>query len=159
MDIEFQSFDNKSELFDFICEKLKLIAKECDDKIAILSNLSALIMMEFEGLNWAGFYLLKGKELVLGPFQGKPAVAKIPIGKGVCGTAVLERKSQLVENVHTHCNHIACDSATSSELVVPIVKNEKIVGVIDLDSPITARFDNEDKAGFEKVSNILSALI
>lgn len=159
MDIEFQKFENKTALFDFICENLKLIIEECGDKTAILANLSALIMLECENLNWAGFYLLKNNELILGPFQGKPAVAKIPIGKGVCGTAVAEKKTQLVENVHTHCNHIACDSATSSELVVPIVKNEKIIGVIDLDSPTISRFDNEDKTGFERISAILSEAI
>lgn len=159
MDIEFRKFENKKFLFDFICGQLKLIYEECGDKTAVLANLSALIMLEFKELNWAGFYLLKGGELILGPFQGKPAVAKIPIGKGVCGTAVLERKSQLIENVHAHCNHIACDSATSSELVVPIIKNKEILGVIDLDSPVIAKFDNEDKAGFERVADILSDLL
>lgn len=159
MDIEFRKFDNKAELFDFICEKLRLIGEECDDQTAVLANLSALIMLEFDKLNWAGFYLLKGGELILGPFQGKPAAAKIPIGKGVCGTAVSERKPQLVEDVHTCCNHIACDAATNSELVVPIIRNGEIIGVIDLDSPIPARFDNDDKEGFERVSNILSEII
>jgi GAF domain-containing protein len=103
-------------------------------------------------LNWAGFYFLRGDELVLGPFQGKPACVRIGVGKGVCGAAVAERKSMLVEDVHAFPGHIACDSASRSELVVPLVRNNEILGVLDLDSPLRARFDTDDLAGIEDVA-------
>lgn len=152
MDIEYQHFDSKTDLYSYIHEQLGRICAETDDATAVLANTSALLFLQMPDLNWAGFYLMKNGGLVLGPFQGKPAVAHIAVGTGVCGTAVSERKSQLVEDVHTHCNHIACDFATNSELVVPIFVKGEVMGVIDLDSPIIARFDEEDLSGVECVA-------
>lgn len=105
-------------------------------------------------LNWAGFYFLHGEELLLGPFQGKPACVRIPVGKGVCGTAVARRQSVIVSDVHAFPGHIACDSASRSELVVPVLRDDAIVGVIDLDSPTPARFDADDRDGIEQVASI-----
>ena len=121
-----------------------------EDFIANLANASAIIKAIIEDFNWAGFYLLKEEELVLGPFQGLPACNRIAVGKGVCGTAVAKQKTVLVRNVEEFEGHIACDSASKSELVVPIRVKGKIVGVLDLDSPILNRFDTEEKEAFEK---------
>ena len=116
---------------------------------ANLANTAAAIWQAMENINWAGFYLVDGGKLVLGPFQGKPACIEIRVGRGVCGTAVAEKKTQLVENVHEFPGHIACDSASNSEIVVPIFKNGEIFGVLDIDSPYYARFSGEDQAGIE----------
>lgn len=105
-------------------------------------------------LNWAGFYIMRSGELVLGPFQGKPACVRIPVGKGVCGAAVAQVRSMLVEDVHAFPGHIACDAASRSELVVPLVGRNGVIGVIDLDSPSPARFDAEDQAGIERIAAI-----
>ncbi len=120
------------------------------DWIANLANASAIIKAVIEDLNWAGFYLIQENELVLGPFQGLPACNRISIGKGVCGTAVLKKQTVLVEDVHSFEGHIACDSASQSELVVPIIIKDKVIGVLDLDSPKLARFGEEEKIAFEK---------
>jgi GAF domain-containing protein len=125
-----------------------LIAGE-PDAVANLSNVSALLFHHLPDLNWAGFYLLKGGELVLGPFQGKPACIRIAIGRGVCGTAVAQGASVLVQDVHNFPGHIACDSASQSELVVPLLKDGEVVGVLDLDSPKVGRFTREDQKGCE----------
>lgn len=157
MDIEYKSFEAKQDLYAFICDQLKQIAKETADITAILANASALFMLELNDINWAGFYLYKSEKLILGPFQGKPAVSEISIGSGVCGTAAETLKTQLVENVHSCCNHIACDMATNSEIVVPIIlPNGSLFGVIDIDSPILTRFDSEDQKGLECVAEIIS---
>lgn len=124
------------------------------DFIANAANLSALVFMMLPDLNWAGFYLMRKNELVLGPFQGKPACVRIPVlpqPRGVCGTAAFERKTQLVANVHDFPGHIACDSASNSEIVVPLVVGEKVIGVFDIDSPILNRFDAEDQRGIEQL--------
>ena len=123
--------------------------------IANLANTSAAIWQAMEGINWAGFYLMENGILVLGPFQGKPACIEIPVGKGVCGTAVQKAETILVEDVHQFPGHIACDSASNSEIVVPMIKDDKIIGVLDIDAPIFERFDEEDKAGLEKFVSIL----
>lgn len=123
--------------------------------IANLANASALLYQTLDGLNWAGFYLMEGRKLVLGPFQGKTACIEIPVGKGVCGTAVERRETVLVKNVHEFPGHIACDSASNSEIVVPIWKNGEIVGVLDIDSPLIGRFTEEDRAGLEEFVRIL----
>ena len=123
--------------------------------VANLSNVSAAIWQEMDRINWAGFYLMEGGKLVLGPFQGKPACIEIAVGKGVCGTAVAERKTQLVENVHQFPGHIACDCASNSEIVVPIYKNGEVFGVLDIDSPYYARFTAEDQAGMEELVRVL----
>ena len=124
-------------------------------RIANLANVSALIFDTLEDLNWAGFYLLEGETLVLGPFQGKPACIEIPVARGVCGAAVREDSSQLVPDVHAFSGHIACDSASRSELVVPLRKNGAVFGVLDLDSPSPARFTEADREGMERLARIL----
>lgn len=124
-------------------------------QIANLANTAAAIWQAMERINWAGFYLMDGGKLVLGPFQGKPACIEIRVGRGVCGTAVAEKKTQLVENVHEFPGHIACDSASNSEIVVPIFKNGEIFGVLDIDSPYYARFSQEDQAGIEALVRVL----
>jgi len=124
-------------------------------RIANLANVSALIFDTLEDLNWAGFYLLEGETLVLGPFQGKPACIEIPVSRGVCGAAVRENRSQLVLDVHAFSGHIACDSASRSELVVPLRKDGRVFGVLDLDSPSLARFKPEDQAGMERLAAVL----
>ena len=123
--------------------------------IANLANAAALLYHTLDGLNWAGFYLLEGDALVLGPFQGRPACIEIPVGRGVCGAAVAEGKTQLVRDVHQFPGHIACDSASNSEIVVPIRVGGEIVGVLDLDSPHIGRFTEEDQAGLEGFVRIL----
>ena len=123
--------------------------------VANLANVSAAIWQEMDRINWAGFYLMEGGKLVLGPFQGKPACIEIAVGKGVCGTAVAERKTQLVEDVHQFPGHIACDCASNSEIVVPMYKNGEVFGVLDIDSPYYARFTAEDQAGMEELVRVL----
>jgi len=125
-------------------------------KIANLANAAALLYNTLEDINWAGFYLIEDQKLVLGPFQGKPACIEIPIGKGVCGTAVAQERTVLVENVHEFPGHIACDSASNSEIVIPL-KNGlcETVGVLDIDSPIFNRFSDEDRIGLEAFAEIL----
>ena len=126
------------------------------DWVANAANLAALVYLIVPDLNWAGFYFLRNGELILGPFQGKPACVRIPVlpqPRGVCGAAAFERKTQLVANVHDFPGHIACDSASNSEIVVPLVLGDRIVGVFDIDSPTLARFDREDQAGIEQLVN------
>ncbi len=120
-----------------------------------LSNISAFLFQNFSGLNWVGFYLLDQDQLVLGPFQGKPACIKIPLGKGVCGTAALKNQTLLVKDVHAFPGHIACDSASASELVVPIHKNDRVVAVLDIDSPVIGRFSEDDRDVFEKIVRLI----
>jgi len=124
------------------------------DLIANAANTAALIFDALPGLNWAGFYLYKSGELVLGPFQGKPACVRIAIGKGVCGTAAARRETVLVEDVHAFPGHIACDSASNSEVVIPLVKGGELLGVLDLDSPNLARFTSVDARGLERLAQI-----
>ena len=124
-------------------------------RIANLANVSALIFETLEDLNWAGFYLLEGETLVLGPFQGKPACIEIPVSRGVCGAAVRENRSQLVKDVHCFAGHIACDSASRSELVVPLFKDGAVFAVLDLDSPKLARFTEQDREGMERLCRVL----
>ncbi|MEJ8303440.1 GAF domain-containing protein [Saccharibacillus sacchari] len=138
--------------------QLKALIDGEPDRIANLANASALLAQCLSDTNWSGFYLYDGKELVLGPFQGLPACIRIPMGKGVCGTAAQTRETQLVEDVHAFPGHIACDSATNSEIVVPLVKeNGVLIGVLDIDSPEHARFDETDKEFVEAFAKILVA--
>lgn len=123
--------------------------------VANLANASALLYNTLSDINWAGFYLMENDVLVLGPFQGKPACIEIPLGRGVCGTAAEKLKTQLVYNVHEFEGHIACDSASNSEIVVPIYKNGKIFGVLDIDSPTVGRFSENDRLGLEEFVRIL----
>lgn len=126
---------------------------------ANLANTAALLWQNLPDINWAGFYQLQGNQLILGPFQGKPACIQIPVGKGVCGRAVAENRLQRVENVHNFPGHIACDSASNSEIVLPLYCRGKIWGVLDIDSPSLNRFSSEDEAGLAAVSRVISEMI
>ena len=145
--------------YQTLCEKLSALMDGVPHRIANLANASALLYAELEDLNWAGFYFLEGGKLVLGPFQGKPACIEIEVGKGVCGTAVQEERSQLVPDVHLFPGHIACDSASNSEIVVPLWVNGTIVGVLDIDSPWPGRFTTEDQAGLEAAAEIIAQML
>ena len=127
------------------------------DPIANAANISALLWHGLPDLNWAGFYFLKGEELILGPFQGKPACVRIPMGKGVCGTAAARRETLIAPDVHAFEGHIACDSASNSEIVIPLQQGGRVVGVLDLDSPLFNRFDQADRAGLEDIAAIFTA--
>ena len=145
--------------YEALCMKLTALLDGVPHRIANLANASALIYESLEDLNWAGFYLLEGETLVLGPFQGKPACIEIPLGRGVCGTAAQTGQTQLVPDVHLFPGHIACDSASNSEIVVPLRIDGKVVGVLDLDSPWPGRFTEEDQAGLEAVGEIVSQML
>lgn len=140
----------------------KLLARQLDallegetDLIANLSNASALLNDQLDNINWLGFYLIKGNELILGPFQGKPACVHIPIGKGVCGTAVAKAEIQRVADVNAFPGHIACDANSQSEIVLPIYQDNTIIGVLDIDAPITNRFSKDDEEGLKEVVTVL----
>ena len=148
-------FKNKKQLYDFMKMRLTALIGEEEDWLANLSNASALMWQLLKDINWSGFYLMKGDKLVLGPFQGKPACVNIEVGKGVCGTAAATKELQLVKNVHDFPGHIACDSASNSEIVLPIVVDGKVVGVLDIDSPKFERFDEEDAVGLTKFVEVL----
>ena len=153
--IETVSFDTKEKLYKYMNIKLVGLIGDEPDWLANLANASALIWLMIEDINWAGFYLMKNGKLVLGPFQGKPACINIELGKGVCGTAAQDRETQLVKDVHDFPGHIACDSASQSEVVVPIIVDGEVIGVLDIDSPDINRFDEEDRAGFERIVGTL----
>jgi GAF domain-containing protein len=145
---------SKPEFYRELAAQLEALLTGESDPIANAAKTSALLFQMMPDLNWAGFYIMRSGELVLGPFQGKPACVRIPVGKGVCGAAVAQQKSMLVEDVHAFPGHIACDAASRSELVVPLVGRDGVVGVIDLDSPSPARFDADDQAGIERIAAI-----
>jgi len=151
------SAGSKADLYRDLLSALDALTADEPDAIANMANASALIWQYLPDLNWAGFYRLVGDELVLGPFQGKAACIRIALGKGVCGTAAATRTTQLVEDVHAFPGHIACDAASRSELVVPIVRDGVLLGVLDLDSPEPARFDGEDAAGCEALAALLAS--
>ena len=142
-----------------LCAQLKALTEGIPYETANLANASALLWQELDGINWAGFYKMIDGQLVLGPFQGKPACILIPVGRGVCGTAVAENKTQLVYNVHDFPGHIACDAASNSEIVVPIHKNGEIWGVLDIDSPHIGRFTEKDRAGLEQFVKVLENVL
>lgn len=139
--------------------QLEALTEGVSHPISNLANAAALLWHSLPELNWAGFYLLEGEKLVLGPFQGKTACIEIPLGRGVCGTAAALDQTQLVPDVHAFRGHIACDSASNSEIVVPLRKNGAVVGVLDLDSPRLARFTETDRAGLETFAAILERTI
>ena len=145
--------------YDLICRQLESLSENVEWDVTVLSNAAALLWDSLEDINWAGFYLMKDGKLLLGPFQGKPACTVIEVGKGVCGTAVAEDKTQLVKNVHEFPGHIACDSASNSEIVVPVHAEGSVYGVLDIDSPLLGRFTEEDKEGFEAFAAVLESLI
>lgn len=151
------SAGSKADLYRDLLSALDALTADEPDGIANMANASALIWQYLPDLNWAGFYRSIGDELVLGPFQGKAACIRIAMGKGVCGTAAATRTTQLVEDVHAFPGHIACDAASRSELVVPIVRDGVLIGVLDLDSPEPARFDAEDATGCEALAALLAA--
>ena len=154
------SFDittgSKAELYRDLAAALDALTADEPDAVANMANAAALIWQYLPDLNWAGFYRAIGDELVLGPFQGKTACIRIPLGTGVCGAAAESRETQLVADVHAFPGHIACDADSRSELVVPIVHDGRLIGVLDLDSPIPDRFDTEDAAGCENLVAILA---
>lgn len=135
--------------------ELESLIQGVPHRIANLANAAALLWQHLDGLNWAGFYLMEGGKLVLGPFQGKPACIEIPIGKGVCGTAVARNETMVIPNVHEFPGHIACDCASNAEIVIPLRKNGEIIGVLDIDSPLLDRFCAQDRLGLEEFAGIL----
>ncbi len=147
---------SKQELYRDLLAALDALTADEPDAIANMANAAALIAQYLPDLNWSGFYRMVDGELVLGPFQGKAACIRIPLGKGVCGTAAATRTTQLVEDVHAFPGHIACDAASRSELVVPILDGGRLVGVLDLDSPSPARFDAADSRGCEALMALLA---
>jgi GAF domain-containing protein len=143
---------------ELVAQARSLLADE-SDRIANAANFSSLVFNSLEGLNWAGFYFFDGVELVVGPFQGKPACVRIALGKGVCGTAAQTRTTQVVRDVHEFPGHIACDSASQSEIVVPLIAADgTLIGVWDVDSPLVARFDDEDAKGMEALCRVFVEL-
>ena len=145
---------DKAAAYRDLAQQLAALIGDERDLIANTANTAALLFDLLPDLNWAGFYLFKEGELVLGPFQGKPACIRIPLGRGVCGTAAATRTSQVVTDVHAFPGHIACDAASRSELVVPLLSGDNLLGVLDLDSPIPGRFDDDDRVGIEAIAAI-----
>lgn len=142
--------ENRQDQYNLLRKQLVALLEGEPNQIANLSNASALLNQFFDRVNWVGFYLSEGNELVLGPFQGLPACVRIPFGKGVCGTSAIERKTLRVEDVHQFPGHIACDAASQSEIVVPLIKNGEVIGVLDIDSPEKNRFDEIDQENLEE---------
>ena len=145
--------------YDSLCAQLSALTQDVPYPISNLSNAAALLWQELPEINWAGFYLTEGNVLYLGPFQGKPACIEIPFGKGVCGTAAANNGTQLVPDVHKFPGHIACDSASNSEIVVPIRKDGAVWGVLDIDSPHLSRFTEFDQQGLEQFVAILESAL
>ena len=139
--------------------QLSELMKASEDPVTNAANAAALIFWGMEGLNWAGFYFKRGDRLVLGPFQGRPACVSIPMGRGVCGTAAKENRTVIVPDVHAFPGHIACDSASRSEIVIPLRKNGEVFGVLDIDSPLIARFDESDGAGLAELAGIIEEVL
>jgi len=144
--------------YPLLTAQLEALLADERDFIANAAQFSAFLFQELADLNWAGFYLARGEELLLGPFQGKPACVRIPFGRGVCGVAAATRQTQRVGDVRAFTGHIACDSASNSELVIPLLKAGRLVGVLDLDSPTLARFSEEDRIGIERLAEIFLRL-
>lgn len=143
--------------YSIIKKQASLLVESTNNLISDLSNISALLFNSLEDVSWAGFYIYSNGKLLLGPFMGKPACTQIEVGKGVCGTAFVNKETVLVKNVHEFSGHIACDSASNSEIVVPIFVNNKVVGVLDLDSTSLNRFTEEDKNGLEEIAEVISS--
>jgi L-methionine (R)-S-oxide reductase len=146
------SAGDKPRLYADLAAQAQSLLDGEHDPIANAANLSALIYHGVYNLNWAGFYLFDGHELVLGPFQGRPACVRIALGKGVCGTAAQRRETVVVQDVHQFPGHIACDAASNSEIVIPLLRGDRLLGVLDLDSPLRGRFDHEDQCGLERLA-------
>jgi|TARA_B110000503_G_scaffold39437_1_gene64844 GAF domain-containing protein len=148
---------NKQQHYLELAQQVEAIVAGEQDLVANMANISAILYWALENVNWAGFYLVKEGQLVLGPFHGQPACIRIPIGKGVCGTAVSENSIQMIDDVHQFSGHITCDATSNSEIVLPIRKNNQIIAVLDIDSPNIARFDHEDNSGLCRIVDILQA--
>jgi L-methionine (R)-S-oxide reductase len=146
---------SKAAFYDELAAELDALLAGEADPVANAANAAAAIYYALHDLNWIGFYFLRGAELILGPFQGRPACVRIPLGRGVCGTAAAERRAIVVPDVEAFPGHIACDTASRSELVVPLIAGDALLGVLDLDSPMVARFDAADQAGCEKLASVL----
>lgn len=142
-----------------LCAQLDALTANVPYPIANLANAAALLWDTLPNINWAGFYMLEGDSLILGPFQGKPACIKIPVDKGVCGTAAAKNATQLVDDVHQFPGHIACDSASNAEIVVPLRRDGKVIGVLDIDSPVFSRFSPDDRKGLEEFARRLQQVI
>jgi GAF domain-containing protein len=151
--------ENKQQHYSELAQQVEAIVAGESDFVANMANVSAILYWALDNVNWAGFYLVKEGQLVLGPFHGQPACIRIPIGKGVCGTAVSENCIQLIDDVHQFSGHISCDAASNSEIVLPIRHNNQIIAVLDVDSPIIGRFDLEDKAGLSRIVEILQTTL
>ena len=149
--------DSKAELYAELAEQAEGLLAGERDRVANAANFASLVWHALPSINWCGFYFHDGTELVVGPFQGKPACVRIAIGKGVCGTAAATRQTQVVKDVYAFEGHIACDAASRSEIVVPLFEGNRLVGVWDVDSPEVARFDDEDRAGMERLCAIFMA--
>jgi len=154
-DINVQYPEDRVQSYSLLLSQMKALLEGEGDVTANLSNASALLNEALDHINWVGFYLMKNGKLLLGPFQGKVACVHIEVGKGVCGTAVLENKTQLVTDVHLFPGHIACDSASNSELVIPLRSRGRVVGVLDIDSPLIGRFDSVDASELEKIARVI----
>lgn len=139
-----------AEQYTTLSQQLHTLLDGEQDLIANLSNASAILNQFLDRINWVGFYLMKDGELVLGPFQGLPACVRIPVGRGVCGSSAMQQQTLLVDDVHAFPGHIACDAASKSEIVIPLIKNNTVIGVLDIDSPIEARFSKDDQLGLEQ---------
>ena len=148
---------NKQKQYAQLSQQVKAIVAEEQDIIANMANISAILYWALDNVNWVGFYIIKNEQLVLGPFHGQPACIRIPIGKGVCGTAVSQNTIQLIDDVHQFAGHIACDAASNSEIVLPIYQNNQIIAVLDIDSPDIGRFDLVDKSGLSQIVDLLQA--
>ena len=146
--------NDKTALYRLLNQQARALIEQESDLIANMANLSALLFNQLPDLNWAGFYIMRNGELVLGPFQGQVACVRIAVGKGVCGTAVATGEVQLVKDVHEFPGHIACDAASNSEIVLPLRHNNEIIAVLDIDSPKLARFDADDQAGLEQLISV-----
>ena len=145
--------------YDLLCAQLRGLAEEERWYVPLMANAAALLYDSMADLNWAGFYLMRGGELVLGPFQGKVACIHIPLGKGVCGTAAARDETQRVANVHEFPGHIACDGASNSEIVIPLHRGGEVVAVLDIDSPKLDRFDEEDQKGLEAFARVIEEMV
>ena len=145
----------KPLLYIDLAQSLRNLLGEERDPIANMANMASLLYFSLPSINWSGFYIYDGQELVLGPFHGKPACVRIQMGKGVCGTSAFKRETLMIENVHEFPGHIACDADSKSEIVIPLIKDDIIIGVLDIDSPIYARFDEDDKHGLQQLIEIL----
>ena len=145
--------------YDLIIKQMSALAEELPDQVPVMANLSSILFYSMEDVSWAGFYTVRGDELVLGPFQGKVACVRIKKGKGVCGTTWAEDRTQLVPDVHVFPGHIACDSASRSEIVIPVHQNGEVAAVLDIDSTVPARFSEEDREGLESVVKSLEQIL